>query len=295
MKHSNTWFASILIASALLLSGVKNLSAEQKRDEKHQGETAEQREKSNAQQTILVPSPAYQAAILGALRSVVHEEVARQEQEHADYKRWNTPAFWFGTIGLLVVGAAYTFFAGWQLAVIRKQLSLQYRPDLIVRDVRLVGAPNAFRVGEPLEVSLSIANKGSGDATILNSYFVVKILPFGELPHHQVRTANEAPEFQDGDVHYFESQLRGGPVIGAGKQTLPISKRKRFDLSPEELRQLTIDATGTAAPSHAVWAIGMIFYQDSAGRYRKTGFCRKYMTSYARFITMDDPELEYTY
>jgi len=292
MKLSKPLSALILIASALFLSAAKNgdAASNQKGHEKHQSEPAEQTQKSADQQPVLVPSEGYQAAILGALRAIVHEEVARQEQEHADYKRWNTPTFWFGTIGLLVVGALYTTFAGWQLVVIRKQLSLQFHPELIVRDVRLVGAPNAFQVGQPLEVSLSIVNKGSGDATIVSSYFVVKILPYGELPHRQVNTPREMPEFEEGDVHYFESQLRGRPIIEAGMQTLPICKRMRFDLNPEELRQLTTDG-----PSHAVWAIGMIFYRDSAGRYRKTGFCRKYMTVYARFITMNDPELEYTY
>ena len=124
MKLPNTRFALILIASALLLSGVKNVSAasDQKRHEKHQRETSEQEEKRADQQTVLVPSQAYQAAILGALRAVVREEVARQEQEHADYKRWNTPMFWIGSVGLLVVGAFYTLFAGWQLSVIRKRL-----------------------------------------------------------------------------------------------------------------------------------------------------------------------------
>lgn len=284
-------FLLILIASVLLLSGVKSTSvaSDQKRNEKHERETAEQQEEPHAQQTVLVPSEEYQAAILGALRAIVHEEVARQEQEHADYKRWNTPTFWFGTIGLLVVGALYTTFAGWQLVVIREQLSLQYRPELIVRDVRLVGAPDAFHVGQPLEVSLSIVNKGSGDATILNSYFVVKILPFGELPHRQVRTADELPEFHEGDVN-FERKLRHGPVIHAGAQNLPVSTKTRFALTLDEIRQLTADE-----PSQAVWVIGMIFYRDSVGRHRKTGFCRKYMTVYARFITMNDPELEYMY
>jgi hypothetical protein len=251
-----------------------------------------------------VPSPAYYAAILGELRAIVREEIAKDEQEHADRESWNPPMVWqfVVSIALAIVGAAYTVTAHRQLGVIRTQskiqgdtLSLQFRPELIVRDVRLVGAPDAFHVNQPLVVALSIVNKGTNDAKILNSYFVVKILPFGELPQVQVAEPDKPPEFHEGELHFFEKKLRGGPIIEAGLQTRPVWQRKMFDLTPDELQQLTTPQLPKNEPSHAVWAIGMIFYQDSAGRYRKTGFCRKYMTSYARFMTMEDPELEYTY
>jgi len=299
MKHSNTWFALILIASALLLSGARSANALQneRNDRNHQDQPRQHSEPTQVQPPVLVPSPAYYATILGELRAIVREEIAKDEQEHADRESWNSPTVWqFAvSIALAIVGAAYTVTAYRQLGVIRTQsktqsdaLSLQFRPDLIVRDVRLVGAPNAFQVDQPLEVALSIVNRGAADATIISSIFVVRILSYTSLPQRQINSPRELPEFQDGDLHYFESQLRN-PIIEAGMQTLPISKRTRLALQPHEFKQLT------EGPTHAVYAIGMIFYRDSAGRYRKTGFCRKYMPAYERFFTMNDPELEYTY
>jgi hypothetical protein len=178
MKPLKPLSVLILIASALLLSGVKNVSAasDQKRYEEHHSETTEQGEKPQEKQPVLVPSQAYQAAILGALRAIVHEEVSRQEQEHADYKRWNTPTFWFGTIGLLVVGALYTFFAGWQLVVIRKQgktaldqLRMNTRPyvemfaDTLFDDVGT----------QTMTAYFSLVNVGERDAEIEEQAFVL--------------------------------------------------------------------------------------------------------------------------
>jgi hypothetical protein len=134
MKHLK--LLSTLIVLALLLSGVKNGSAlsQKRRNNKHHPETTQQTDKSQSQQIQLVPSPVFQAAILEALRAIVDEEVARQKQEHADYERWNTPAFWFGDVGLVIVGALYTFFAGCQLVIIRRALDAD-RPLLWVRKV----------------------------------------------------------------------------------------------------------------------------------------------------------------
>jgi hypothetical protein len=331
MKHSSTWYALILIALVSLPSAVKNASAadlKSHRTQHHQTEAAPQAKPVENKESE-VPFAIWQATVSALRESIAdnkQQTIAAQKQAEADKQTFCSPAVVVNEI-LAAVGVGYLVFMYLQWSAIDEQariarasltanrialnsarrssdaakesanianktLALQFRPHLIVRDVRLLGAPDAFHVGQPLEVSLSIVNKGSGDATIITSYFVVRILPFGELPHRQVGGPHELPEFQDGDVHYFESQLRN-PIIEAGMQTLPISKQTRLPLNPDEVRQLKQD--GTAPPSHAVWAIGMIFYRDSTGRYRKTGFCRKYMTIYGRFMTMRDPELEYTY
>jgi len=123
MKRSNTWFASILIVSALLPNVALSASALQnERDNRHhQQQTNEQSQKRpGAQPTLLVPSPAYYAAILGEFRALISEEVAKAEQEHADRKDWNTPAFWI-SVTLAGIGALYTFFAWRQWIAIRRQ------------------------------------------------------------------------------------------------------------------------------------------------------------------------------
>jgi hypothetical protein len=123
MKRSRLWLMLIPIVLVLLRNdaGGNGALRHMLRDQKHEAQASKQSDPSQNQQVILVSSPAYQAAILEALRAIVSEEVSRQKQEHTDYKRWNTPAFWFGDVGLVFVGAVYSFFAGWQLFVIRRQ------------------------------------------------------------------------------------------------------------------------------------------------------------------------------
>src|SRR5271167_2920159 len=126
MKHLSTWFASILITSALLLSAARTASAlEHKRNDRdHQQQTSEQNEKSsNAQPTLLVPSPAYYAAILGELGALISEEVTKAEQERADHESWNPPTVWQFVVSVVLagIGALYTFFAWRQWIAIRRQ------------------------------------------------------------------------------------------------------------------------------------------------------------------------------
>src|SRR4051794_10901023 len=113
MKLSKLSFASILIVSALFLSAARNANALKKErdNRRHENQADKQEQKSaysepHAQPTLLVPSPAYYAAILGEFRALISEEVAKAEQDHADRKDWNTPAFWI-SVFLATVGAFY--------------------------------------------------------------------------------------------------------------------------------------------------------------------------------------------
>src|SRR5260370_42582472 len=99
MKRLKPLSALILIVLALLLSVARSDASNQRRDQKHEAKAARQTEKTQPEQIQIAPSPAFQAAILKALRAIVSEEVARQKQEHSDYKKCNTPAFWLGDVG----------------------------------------------------------------------------------------------------------------------------------------------------------------------------------------------------
>jgi len=69
-------------------------------------------------------SPAFTAAILGELRAIVSEEVAKRKQDHTDHKDWNTKPFWITfalTAALVIVGAVYSFVAYLQWTAIREQ------------------------------------------------------------------------------------------------------------------------------------------------------------------------------
>jgi hypothetical protein len=72
----------ILIGSVLLLNGASgNAALKNKRhNQEHHAETSKQKDEAQTRQTILVPSTAFQAALLQALRTIVSEEVARQKQ-----------------------------------------------------------------------------------------------------------------------------------------------------------------------------------------------------------------------
>jgi hypothetical protein len=125
MKRSKLWLMLTLTVLGLLLSGANGSAAlkDKRHNHNHKRESTQQRDPSNDQQIIIPPSPAYQAAILETLRAILDADIARNKQEHADREDWNTPTFWISVV-LAFIGAAYTFFAGWQLLIIRHQTRL---------------------------------------------------------------------------------------------------------------------------------------------------------------------------
>src|ERR1700687_4735386 len=125
MKPLKLWSMLTLIASALLLSAAPSARALQneKNNRTHHDHPQQHSEPTQVQPPVLVPSPAYYAAILGELRAIVSEEVAKNKQEHADRKDWDTPAFWVSVV-LAVVGAAYTVIAYRQLNAIGRQADI---------------------------------------------------------------------------------------------------------------------------------------------------------------------------
>jgi hypothetical protein len=82
----------VIFAVGLLLSGASAIAAStQSSDRSYESRSYKQDEPLPDQPTT---SPAFYAAILGELRGLVAEEVAKQRQEHADHKYWNTTPFW---------------------------------------------------------------------------------------------------------------------------------------------------------------------------------------------------------
>ena len=126
MKHSIIWFALILIASALLLSVANSATQNERNNRAHHEQPQRQSEPAQPQAPLLMPSPAYFAAILGELRAIVREEIANDKQEHIDRNDWDTPAFWVSIV-LALVGAAYTVIAYRQLNAIGRQADIAER------------------------------------------------------------------------------------------------------------------------------------------------------------------------
>ncbi|HUD10992.1 MAG TPA: hypothetical protein VMS08_01155 [Candidatus Saccharimonadia bacterium] len=116
-------------------------------------------------------SPAFFAAILGELRALVHEEVAKDHQEHADHNDWNTKPFWitFGVnVALFAVGAVYSAVAWRQLAAIKRQADLQQialqrdRPFLSIEELTLVNfkPQSDLTTITPLVIKFKLKNSG---------------------------------------------------------------------------------------------------------------------------------------
>jgi len=125
MKRLGPSLALILIGTALLLSGANNghASNQKRNNNKHREHTTAQNAHTQEVQAI---SPAFYAAILGELRTLVNQEVVKREQEHIDNKDWNTPMFWI-TVGLVGVGGGYIVVGLCQLAAIKKQADIAER------------------------------------------------------------------------------------------------------------------------------------------------------------------------
>jgi hypothetical protein len=126
MKHSSTWFASILIASALLLNVGRNVSAasDQTRPNKHQKSAHEEAQTAKP----LQPEPsvplrdfeAAQTAALDALSALHAEQEVRAKEQHASYEPIYAPSVLI-QFALLVVGVFYTLYAKRQWASIQEQ------------------------------------------------------------------------------------------------------------------------------------------------------------------------------
>jgi hypothetical protein len=181
MKLSKPLSASILIASALFLSGA-NASAvsANPRPNKHQ----EAADKKTQTAKPLQPEPsiplrdfeAAQSATLDALRALHSEQEARAKEKHPSHEPIYAPANLI-SIGLLIVGIVYSRFAYKQWVAIKEQADIaskilkRDRPQIIVEaeqfsnfvplsEVKGAGMAAAF---------FQIRNAGNQHAIILNA------------------------------------------------------------------------------------------------------------------------------
>ena len=166
MKRSGL---SVLIASGLILIAVTSATpSEQSRNQRHAAESDKYEDSANDQPTV---SPAFYAAILGELRALVSEEVAKQEQEHTDHEDWSTKPFWItlGLNGLLVlVGLAYTVVAYCQLGTIDRQTKIlgtatrAQRLAAIATEESAQAAKSALHINRPFLVPDGFAFSDEG-------------------------------------------------------------------------------------------------------------------------------------
>ena len=173
MKRSNIWFASILIASALFLSGASTRSADlkQRRNQTHQAEACQDQAEAKNHQII---SPTFEIGILSGLRALVSEEMAETKQQHTDHNAWNTKTFWIDfalNAALVFVGVAYTIVAYCQLRIIRDQSgTLKSTADAALKQANLAWRSFEMTLAGKIEID---ATQISIDKSTLKIYFTV--------------------------------------------------------------------------------------------------------------------------
>jgi hypothetical protein len=280
MKGLKQLLTLILIGLVLPLSVARSSGTlEQRRNQSHQTKPDENNHDAEYQQTI---SPAFYAAILAELRTMVSQEIAKQKQEHSDRKDWNTKPFWimFGLNAALVgVGSFYTFFAYQQLMAIRIQsrtldLALKAeRPYVLIesRQFAVVPALTPFSMAptgwQHIIFTLDLHNFGKGVA-IIKSGPIKLVLSLGmtdvdktklpRLPQTVARDLEKRPK-----TH----------VIGPGQKGEPWSDG--LDI-PNETWNLITDYQLT------LMVVGIIFYQDVFGRAYNTKYALVYNPALAR-------------
>jgi hypothetical protein len=261
MKHSNIWFASILILSASLLSAAKLANAASQnhpRPHKHKESADEKTQTAKP----LQPEPsvplrdfqAAQSATLDALRALHAEQEARAKDN-----RPNNEALYANlvSVGLLIVGVVYSFFAWKQWAAIDQQAQIARdgiakleRPWMFVHLEKLEFIAN--KAGDyVICVYIRRRNVGRSPAWILGARIATqKVTDFEKLPR--------MPDYSDGLISL--------PAPVAQSEELPICE-DRFFLDEQEWIDF---AKGRLTPV----VLGEISYRDNVSPdHHLTRFC----------------------
>jgi hypothetical protein len=152
------------------------------------------------------PAP-FQAQILETIGRIADRQKTAQEENNASQKSWDSPPVLIN-IGLLIVGAAYTLFAGFQWWAIRKQAKIAAdnviatkqlanleRPWLLA--IRREKAPDSGwppgNEGSDFRIVWDAKNFGKSPAFVTFLFSVIKIL---DLP-----ILGEPPEPKESEIN----------------------------------------------------------------------------------------------
>jgi hypothetical protein len=219
---------------------------------------------------------------------------------------WDKTAFWvnaalaFAGIVGVTIGVCTLWLIRAQVAEMRKQadlmagqleemkkareienktLILQYRPKVIVRNVRALEFSSAlYRPGE-CQIRFTIVNVGGSPAHIVSGGNLKLISALGyTVDNVALHDGDEfvIPEFtlEPGQQNIFDGRLTTGTDNDEGW----IAYRKGRSTSP----------------SRYLYLMGTIWYQDDLNIPRATGVSRKYDISTKTFAPMKESEEEYT-
>jgi hypothetical protein len=287
MKRSRQSLTLILIGLGLFLSVAQSGSAtsHQPRPHEHQKPTKKKTQTAKAFQ----PEPtvplrdfdAAQSAVLNALDALHAEQEARTKQEHPQYEPFYAPSNLI-SLGLLVVGIAYSYLAWKQWTAIKQQaeiaadtLLLQNRPRIKVRTFFLTRwEPNNLAI-----VEFQVVNYGGTTAYFLESNCNIAIrqnlaIALPARPQQLQRTEGDNKILDPGS---FLEPGMSRPVM----------------YSPDTIFTWE-DRQGVANDSDRLYVLGYIIYSDRGGQRKyRTAFARRFSVSDQEFKLVEKPDYDY--
>jgi len=166
-----------------------------------------------------------------------------------------------------------------------KTLILQYRPRIIVRDVRAKSfskeiSEGVIGISKPVRcaMSLQIVNSGGSPAHIVE----------GDIYLISARRGHHAEE--------AEAEVKESTHMGIGERTLQPGQWEIIEFGldtriPNDARWVEFHK---GVSSHSIVLLGTIWYRDELGIPRKTGLHREYDPKTQVFVRRKDSEEEYS-
>lgn len=240
-----------LVLSGAGESGEPNPSSPSRelRPDKHKETPKEQKDATENQAEPTSPT-AFEKSLVETLRTIADQQQTDSEQNDASHKSWNTPSV-LVQIGLLIVGAVYSFFAILQWRAIQRQANI-----MVASERAWVGVhfKQLYALGGDF-VDVEIFNSGKSPGHIK----AVKLIGFEVVD-------------KDKPVSYKPksappSRMGTAWTIFPGEST---TQRWDVRLEPEQI-------TEVARKTKRLPLFGFVWYEDVFGNRHVTNFCRDWM------------------
>ena len=268
---------SFLILFFLVLSGAggsaeQNIKSEEIRTDKHQESPKDVQTAAEKQPEI--PTP-FQTQLIETLRTLAQQQKAACEQNNASQKSWDSPSV-LVNIALVIVGAAYIFFAWRQWQAIRRQANIAAevnRPFLMVQRPSVQTQLVAGQTGRvPYDMRLKVKNYGIGPADIID--FTIK----ADFFDWHDGSADPKPTYRPEDRGIMIDS-----VMGAGEV-------RQFPNLPFDARPQTFEAMKN--DSRRLAFHGIINYSGASREHRYwTKFFWWYFPDGQKLVRANTPEL----
>ena len=284
MKHSSTWFALILIASALFLNGVISAKADplQIPSPQASGTAKSPTSSDNAQQqnsrppTSGVTSPELRQTIPPTQNA--HDQNEQSEALDLTLRLTDyTGSLATYTALLVVVGVSSVLIALLQGALFFISIQEYVRPKVRIRTLTMVNdLPTRMDDKAPFRFALVLVNHGGTRAKIKSGNFTIRLDPIEEVPTWGYGEPAYRPP------HEF---LKGEIIPCGPEATFDETAERAY--SEREIREL-IDQ------KMFLHVVGYIWYKGRLPlRGYKTSFCRRYDVTQEKLIVSGGEEFNF--